>query len=137
MKIREIIYEFEKLGVKTNPGASKEQIEQLEKHIDYKFPITFIEFYSDLNGFKDGVWNKNMFSLFSLERIKEEYGDSKNEIFIPFCDYLHNSHQIGFCKEGDGIYIDYNVFLRDYNDKVSDSFEQSLIEILKNSEKIY
>ncbi len=137
MTITEIIYEFEKSNIKLNSGVTKKEIEKIENYIDFKFPDTFFEFYRSINGFKEDDWNENMFSLFSLNRIKEEYGESKKERFIPFCDYLHNSHQIGFYKGVDGIYIDYKVILKDSNDKVADSFEESLIEILNNSEKIY
>ena len=137
MEITEIIETWKNSEINLNEGAELTQINQLEKQIEYKFPEAFINFYTKINGFKDSDWNEHMFSMFSLERIKEEYETSENKDFIPFCDYLINCHQIGFSKKRDGVYINYENILGDFNDKVADNFELSLIEILKNSDKIY
>ena len=75
-----------------------------------------------------------MFTIYPIERIAEEYNESKNKIFIPFCDYLINSHQIGFNKEDKKIYINCRLD-KWHNDKVADTFEQSLIEIINDSKK--
>ena len=46
------------------------EIKQLEQKLEYKFPETFIQFYTKINGFKDSDWNEHMFSIFPLDRIK-------------------------------------------------------------------
>ncbi|MFI2741476.1 SMI1/KNR4 family protein [Zhouia sp. PK063] len=137
MEITKIIETWRNSKIKLNEGAELTEIIQLEEQLEYKFPETFKQFYTRINGFKDSDWNEHMFSIFPLDRIKNEYETSENKDFIPFCDYLINSHQIGFSKKNDGIYINYENILGDFNDKVADSFELSLIEILNNSDKIY
>lgn len=137
MEITEIIEAWRNSGIQVNKGANLIEIDKLEKHLEFEFPESFKEFYTKIDGFKNSDWNEHMFSIFPLERIKEEYDYNKNKDFIPFCDYLINSHQIGFSKATEGIYINYENLLGDMNDKVADNFRESLIEILKNSDKIY
>lgn len=135
-EIIEIIEYWKQSEVNLNDGISLKKIEMLEKRISFKFPQAFKFFYNEINGFKDCDWSENMFTLYSIERIEEEYLDSQNEMFVPFCDYLINSHQIGFNKLDDHIYIDYHLDKR-FNDKVAKTFEKCLIEIIKDSNKIY
>lgn len=137
MEIKEIIETWKNSKIKLNEGASLIEINQLEKKLKYEFPETFKEFYTKIDGFKDSDWNENMFSIFPIERIKDEYETSENKDFIPFCDYLINSHQIGFNRKNHKIYINYENILGDFNDKVADNFKLSLIEIINNSDKIY
>jgi len=137
MEISEIIEFWKNSNVNLNQGAELSEINKLETYLEFEFPESFKRFYSSLNGFKDSDWNEHMFSIFPIERIKEEYEISKNKDFIPFCDYLINSHQIGFYRNTKEIYINYKNILGDLNDKVADNFELSMFEILTNSEKIY
>ncbi len=78
-----------------------------------------------------------MFSIWSLDRIEEEYNTSTNEFFILFCDFMMNSHQIGFSRVENGVFINYENHKLSLNDKVSDIFTGALIEIVKDSDKIY
>jgi hypothetical protein len=135
--ITEIIETWRNSKIKLNEGVELTEIYKLEKQLEYKFPEAFKQFYTKINGFKDSDWNEHMFSIFPLKRIKSECEMSKNKDFIPFCDYLINSHQIGFCKKKEGVYINYENILGGFNDKVADNFELSLIEIINNSDKIY
>jgi hypothetical protein len=137
MEIREIIEFWKNSNVELNPGIELTEINKLETYLKFEFPKTFIQFYSNINGFKNSDWNEHMFSIFPIERIKEEYDPLRNKDFIPFCDYLLNSHQIGFYRNTKGVYINYENILGNLNDKVADNFELSMIEILNNSEKIY
>lgn len=137
MEIRNIIEFWKSSNIKLNDGVKLTEITLLEKHIDFQFPDTFKQFYSEINGFKNSAWNEHMFSIFPIEGIKEEFDFLKNKDFIPFCDYLINSHQIGFSKKAKGIYINYENILQNFNDKVADNFELSMLEILNNSDKIY
>lgn len=93
-EITKIIQYWQQSRIKLNKGASLEEIEILEKKVNFKFPDDFKEFYIHINGFKDSDWDENMFSIFPLQRIEEEYFDLEEEIFVPFCDYLINSHLI-------------------------------------------
>ena len=135
--IIEIIKYWKQSRIELNSGVNLESIQKLEKKVNFEFPQSFKEFYTEINGFKDRDWNENMFTMYPLERIEEEYFDLKSDVFIPFCDFLINAHQIGFSKDVKGIYINYQHHLLDRNDKVAETFEQSLVEIINNSDKIY
>ncbi|WP_044212491.1 hypothetical protein [Flammeovirga sp. OC4] len=78
-----------------------------------------------------------MFSIYPLERIKKEYDEHTDKDFIPFCDYLVNSHQIGLYKKNKRVFKKYENSYEYLNDKVADDFKASMIEILLNSENIY
>jgi len=112
------------------------QIELLEKKVNFIFPRTFKEFYGKINGFNDWDWDENMFTIYPIERIEEEYFLEKKESFVPFCDYLICSHQIGFNKNDGHIYINHDID-KNYNHKVADTFEKSLLEIINNTDKVY
>ena len=133
--IEEIIEFWKNSTVELNEGVDLKEIEALEKAVDYVFPPSFKTFYLNVNGFKDWDYDDNMFSIFSIETIKEEYSD-KFKIFVPFCDYLINSYQIGFSKKDNCIYIDFDIE-GDNASKVADTFEQSLIEIINATDKVY
>ena len=101
-------------GIKIAPGASKEQIADLERSIDFVFPNDFKEFHSQCNGFLDGdMMEGDYVSIWTFDRILEEYGNAKNEDydFIPIADYLINSHWYGYIREENGIYADYDICL--------------------------
>ena len=81
MGIRDIIEFWKSSNIKLNDGVKLTEITSLEKHIDFQFPDTFKQFYSEINGFKDSAWNEHMFSIFPIERIKEEFDFLKNKDF--------------------------------------------------------
>ncbi len=136
MSLSEIITHWKLSGIKLNDGARIEKINALEGELNFSFPASFKDFYKEVNGFKDWDWNENMFTIYPIERIRKEHSESINKSFIPFCDYLINSHQIGFDKTNGKVYLDYPLE-GGARQKVADTFTQSLIEIVKNSEKIY
>lgn len=120
-------------GIETNSGAKKEDISLLEKKIFFRFPEDFKTFYQSLNGFKERDWTINMFSLFPLERIEEEYHHHQNKKnFIPICDYLISSHHLGYLKNKHGIFKDNN-----WTEKICNSFIELLDLIDCDSEKLY
>ncbi|MDO5972322.1 SMI1/KNR4 family protein [Flavivirga aquimarina] len=136
MIIDNIIQEFKDQGVELNSGTFEKDISDLELHLNFKFKDDFKEFYKKVNGFKKRDWTKGMFSIFPLERIKEEYdlkkGKNSNINFIPFCDFLINSHWLGFLRDKEGVYK-----YDDEPEKISNTFEETLLLILEGSEKIY
>ncbi|WP_431241568.1 SMI1/KNR4 family protein [Flavobacterium sp. P21] len=118
-------------GIKLQSGASEELILEFEKKLNFKFPKDFRSFYLKVNGFVDFEWNKNMFSLWSLERIYEEYKFDQNLDYIAFCDYLINSHSMGYMKSRNGI------FMNTTNEKVCETFEEFIDLLNANSDKLY
>jgi cell wall assembly regulator SMI1 len=85
-------------GIELNPGASEDEIAEVEKRIDVKFPLSFIVLHRMADGFKDWEWNYHMFSIWSLKRIEEEYVTGKDKNYVGICDFLINSHAFGFLK---------------------------------------
>lgn len=132
--IDELIQGWRHTDLKLNEPATADLISDTQKKIEYTFPDDFLIFYKKLNGFKD--WNVigEMFCIWTLERITEEYEKSEDKNFIPFCDYLIDSHRIGYLKDEFGIYKDY------YDQKmhkIADTFEDTIRLILADSELLY
>ena len=133
MMTEENIKHWKSKGISVNDGASNEKIENLEKQIDFNFPEDFIFFYRSLNGFKDRDWTPNLFSLFPIDRIKEEYEHKQNENnFVPICEYLISSHHLGYIKGKKGIFKDYQQF-----EKICDNLIELMTLIEEDSDKIY
>lgn len=122
---------WDEADIKLQSGASEELILEFEKKLNFKFPKDFRSFYLKVNGFVDFEWNKNMFSLWSLERIYEEYKFDQNLDYIAFCDYLINSHSMGYMKSRNGI------FMNTTNEKVCETFEEFIGLLNTNSDKLY
>jgi hypothetical protein len=131
--------------IQLNPPATLDEIKQAEETVNYTFPPDFKELYLKVNGFKDWDWRPNMFSLWPLQRIIDEYLEElsrnsgkppfQNEHarnFVGFCDYLINSHQIGFFKNRPGVYKSYDEF-----NAIAQSFNEALQLINSDSDLIY
>jgi hypothetical protein len=62
-----------------------------------------------LNGFANWDMTSNMFTIWPLERIVEEYNRESDKSFIVFADWLINSHHIGFVKGKNGVFKMYDM----------------------------
>jgi len=132
--IEEILTQWANEKISRNPGVPSNSIIELENIIGFKFPEEFKELYSQVNGFADNDWRENMFSVWPLERIAEEYSCSEDKNFIGFADFLINSHNIGFLKTQAGVFKTYSIneyFL------ISNSFISSIKLINANADLIY
>ncbi|MEP7230797.1 MAG: SMI1/KNR4 family protein [Ginsengibacter sp.] len=127
-----VIHIWTAKGIKLQKGISIDKISDFEKLLDFTFPQDFIELYSKVNGFEDFDWNEHMFSLWSLDRILEEYQDDGDTNYIGFCDFLINSHSIGFFKTGQGIFKSY-----DQKKSIGNTFKEGIELINSNSDLIY
>jgi hypothetical protein len=130
--INDAISTWQKEGVKLRPGVLETYIAEMEPWLGFTFPQDFYEFYKVVNGFEGHESNQEMFSLWSLETLWEEYSGSEDTEFIGFCDYLINSHQIGFIKGKPGIYKDYSRI-----EKVADSFREFIELLNTGSDLLY
>lgn len=144
-KISQIIAQWKTEQIQLNPPATLDTIKKAEDIVNYTFPPDFRELYLIADGYKDWDWRTNMFSLWPLQRIIDEYlellsvnssttqdqHDPKKN-FIGFCDYLINSHQIGFIKNRTGIYKSY-----DESNPIAQSFIEALELINKDAQVIY
>lgn len=132
--IDEIIETWRHTDLKLNDPATEDLISDIQKKIEYTFPKDFLNFYKKINGFKDWDVIGEMFSIWTLERIAEEYEKCDDKNFVPFCDYLIDSHRIGYLKDEFGVYKDY------YDQKmykIADTFEDTIKLILTDSELLY
>ncbi|MGE8533687.1 MAG: SMI1/KNR4 family protein [Chryseobacterium sp.] len=73
-------------NIKLSPPATTEDIKAVEEILDFQFPDDCKEFYLKLDGFADWDWTKNMFSIWPLARILEEYHNESDKSFIVFAD---------------------------------------------------
>ncbi|MCS3800071.1 SMI1/KNR4 family protein [Niastella sp. OAS944] len=130
--INEAILTWKREGVALQSGALESYIAEVEQWLGFSFPNDFYEFYKAVNGFENSDMNKDMFYLWPLEVIWAEYQGNDDDEFIAFCDFMINSHQIGFIKGQPGIYKSY-----DRTEKVADNFKE-FIEILNsNADPLY
>lgn len=131
--------------IKLNAPATAAQIAEVERQAGYLFPLDFKLLYQTVDGFCDGNCLPNMFSLWPLQRILEEYQQqlirSKSSStyqqewslrFIGFADYLFNAHQLGFFKGKAGIFKSYDEF-----NPIADTFLDALLLINKDAEAVY
>lgn len=130
--IDQVINTWTTKGIKLQVGISIDKIYEIELLISFKFPQDFIELYSKVNGFQDFEWNENMFSLWSLDRILKENQENGNTNFIGFCDFLINSHSIGFLKSNKGIFKSHNK-----TTAIGNTFKEVIELINSNSALIY
>jgi hypothetical protein len=118
--------------IKLERGASLTAIDQVEKIIGFQFSESFKNLYLKVNGFRNLDSDDNMFSIWPIEKIKEEYLLDTNKNFIGFCDYMIFSYCIGFLKNSDGVFIDHKQM-----DPIAPTFEESLDLINSNSSRLY
>jgi hypothetical protein len=119
-------------NVKLQDGVLLIKITEFEKRLGFKFPLDFLELYQKVNGFEDFEWDKNMFSLWSLDRILKEYQEDADNNCVGFCDYLISSHTIGFSKFDNQIYKYYSK-----PELIASTFKEAIGLLNSNSELLY
>jgi cell wall assembly regulator SMI1 len=119
-------------NIKLQKGVSIEEILNAERLLDFRFPQEFIDLYTKINGFKDLDWNEHMFSLWPLDRVLKEYMDGADKNYIGFCDYLISIHTIGFVKNKEGIFKNY-----DPAQSIGNTFKEGIEMINSNADNIY
>ena len=90
--------------IKLSHPATIVAISETEKILDFHFPSDFKELYLKIDGFVEWDWTPNMFSIWPLARIVEEYNRESDKTFIIFADYLINAHHLGFVKGQNGVF---------------------------------
>lgn len=122
-------------SIKMNGPATPERIAATERTVGFDFPEAFKEFYIQLDGLVDWDWTPNMFSIWPLERIIEEYQQSTEKHLIGFADWLIRGTIISFIKGVDGIYKSYG---SEYELKlITTSFPELIHLINSDSERMY
>ena len=133
ISIDKIIDQWTNKKIKLSPPSTIDQIKVTENILHFKFPDDFKEFYLKLDGFADWDWTENMFSIWPLTRIIEEYNNENDKNFIVFADYLINSHQYGFKKGKNGIFKSYG----EQPEFISETFSKIIFLISSDSEILY
>lgn len=119
--------------IKLSPPATPESITATEEIIHFRFPGDCKEFYLKLDGFADWDWTKNMFSIWPLARIVEEYHNEDDKSFIVFADFLINSHHIGFVKGKDGVFKN----IGETHELIADTFSEAITLIHLDADILY
>ncbi|GEN72938.1 SMI1/KNR4 family protein [Chryseobacterium lathyri] len=120
-------------NIKLNPPATPESIKATEEMINFQFPDDCKEFYLKLDGFVDWDWTKNMFSIWPLARILENYHNESDKSFIVFADYLINSHHIGFVKGKSGVFKN----IAETPEHIADTFSEAIFLIHSDADILY
>ena len=130
--IQNIIDQWKSENVELNDPATIEAIVELENTLGFNFPSDFKDFYLKVDGFKNWGIISNIFSIWPIERIIDEYKRDDNKNFVGFCDACMNCHQIGYFKDRFGIYKSYDEF-----NPIAQTFEEAIQLINNDSEIIY
>ncbi|SDJ57390.1 SMI1/KNR4 family protein [Chryseobacterium jejuense] len=128
-----IIKNWTNENINLNPPATRTAIKVTEEILEFQFPDDFKEFYLQLDGFVDWDWTKNMFSIWPLARILEEYHNESDKSFIVFADYLINAHQIGFMKGKDGVFKNTG----ETPELITDTFSETIFLINSDADILY
>jgi hypothetical protein len=119
------------IPIKIQPGVPRELIATVEAAIGFSFPDDMRALYQVVNGFKDGDWAQGMIFLWPMEQIREEYKMNGDPNFVGFCDFLINSHAVGFHKARPEIYKSYDEF-----NAIAHTFIQVINMINRNSDDL-
>jgi hypothetical protein len=133
--VEKAIYQWQVEEIRLNPQSTIDNIEDAELSMGFKFPEDFKQLYLNVNGFVDYEWRDNLFSIWSLERIVEEFDNS--ESFISFSDYCLSVFHLGFEKNKPGIYMNYLAFQEGDTQLVIQSFEGIIGLINCDSKLLY
>jgi hypothetical protein len=119
-------------NIKLKAGTTPEKIKDIESVLAFQFPADFTELYLKVNGFVDGDSDENMFTLWPIERIWEEFHAHGDSDYIAFCDYLINSHTIGYDKSDGLIYKDYHMI-----EPIANNFQEFILLLNGNDDRLY
>lgn len=118
--------------VKLNKGASEAEIVKVELVTGIVLSPAMEQLYKRVNGFLDWNMSDNMFSIWSLDRICEQYIELNEEEFVGFSDYMIMAHFIGFIKGREGVFKDY-----ERSEAIAGSFMEAIDLINCDSALIY
>jgi len=122
-----------KRGLKLEQGVPSVDIESVELAVSFEFPAEMRALYREVNGFRNSDMDvESMISIWPMGRIRQEYNANPDRNFIGFCDFLINSHAIGFFKDRKGVFKSYDAF-----NPISETFLQSIDLINTASELIF
>ena len=117
-------------------GVSIQAINDLESLLLIKFPDSFKFLYNRVNGFIEMDWNTYMFSMWPVDRIIEEHNYQRHPDFVGFCDFLINSHYIGFSRSQTGVFKRYDLAGHSDPEKIADTFEEAIEMINTNASQL-
>ncbi|WP_207532445.1 hypothetical protein [Desertivirga arenae] len=108
-KLEELISHWDRKNIRLNSGIAYHTIRQFENEFEFSFEDDFfIDYLLRINGFEDFEWDENLFSFWSLDRMREENSDGYHSSdAIWFCDHSINLCSFGFSKTDNKIYTEY------------------------------
>ena len=129
----ELVMNWNRENIKLNSGISHDAIKQFQVEFDFSFEEDlFVEYLLKINGFVDFEWDKNLFSFWSIDRMREENIDRYHSSdAIWFCDHSINLCSFGFGKTDNKIYTEYQTI--GAFQPVANSFKEFISLYLKDS----
>lgn len=131
----EVISKWKDEGLKINKGAPAGLISAAESFLNFQFPNDFKQLYLKMNGFAYLEFQEHWFSLWSIERIIEEFDSNRD--FIGFSDFSLSVNHIGFRNGRTGIYKVYPSTTNLQPALITTTFTEVVGMINANSELVY
>jgi hypothetical protein len=131
--VEHAISQWRREGIRLNPPATMPSIEKVECILDLSFPEDFKQLYLNANGFLDFDARGFFLSLWSLERIIDDYNPAKK--FTMFCDNSLSVCQYGFDRNKPGIFKAYTHHQQGPVELIAKSFKE-LITLFNDDDEI-
>ena len=102
--IEELIQLWRRRGVRLNPGATPEDIENLSQLVGVDLPHDVRSFYSKVNGMPDDTYDDHEVSFWSIAKMQSELARS-GDAEVGFADFLIDSWRFIFRKSSHGLVV--------------------------------
>jgi hypothetical protein len=131
--VESAISQWRQEELEINPPAPIKSIKNAESILNFRFPPDFKGLYLSVNGFVNFEQRGFMLSLWSIERIVDDYDPAKK--FIMFSDYSLSVCQYGFDRNKTGIFKAYTHHQQGPVQFVAESFKE-LIRLFNDDGEI-
>ena len=134
-----LIEQWRNQNVPLNPGATEQELSDLEKRFGLTLPEDFRYFYSLVNGMPDCEVDDHLFNLWPLSKISEsitkgeiDRTGNSNKTEIVFGDFLIDSYRFLLTLSEEGNYVRTEMSV---NEKLGGSFAHFIERYLSEADK--
>ena len=138
----DLVAHWHRHGTVLNPGATNEQLDQVEGRLGATLPTDFRAFYRRANGMVGDTSDEVMFSLWSLEVIVAAAAEGRGEVeddgtYMAIGDFLLDSQYYVLRLDGPDAGAVYLVGSGARNDQLAESFAGFLQRLWTDPEGLY